>query len=233
MLTAADVMTTDVVSITPDTPVRDIAELLHTRRISGVPVVDTGSRVIGIVSEGDLIGHAAIIGERRRSWWLSLFADESLSARDYIKTHGRTAGEVMTTNVVTVDEAATLADLAETLARHRIKRVPVVRGGKLVGIVTRGDLLKGVATLRRAEPPTSVDDRTIRDQLIAALEDQPWAHVLDIIVEDGVVHLHGTIQSEDERQAFRVAAENVPGVKGVKFHLTPWSSAPIRYSGEG
>ena len=232
MLTAADVMTTDVVSITPDTPVRDIAELLHTRRISGVPVVDTGSRVIGIVSEGDLIGHAAIIGERRRSWWLSLFADESATARNYIKTHGRTAREVMTTKVVTAEETATLAELAETLSQHRIKRVPVVRGGKLVGIVTRGDLLKGVATLKRAETPTSVDDRTIRDQLIAALEDQPWAHLLDIIVENGVVHLHGTVQSDDERQAFRVAAENVPGVKGVEFHLTPWSSAPIRYSGE-
>lgn len=233
MLTAADVMTTEVVSITPDTPVRDIAELLYTRRISGVPVVDADGRVIGIVSEGDLIGHAAIIGERRRSWWLSLFADESATARDYVKTHGRTAREVMSATVVTVEETATLADIAETFAQHRLKRVPVVKGGKLVGIVTRGDLLKGVAALRRAEPPTSADDRTIRDQLIAALEDQPWAHVLDIIVENGVVHLHGTVQTDNQREAFRVAAENVPGVKRVEFHLTPWSSAPIRYSGEG
>lgn len=109
MLTAADVMTTDVVSIDPEKPVRNIAELLRTRRISGVPVVDADGVVIGIVSEGDLIGHAAIVGERRRSWWLSLFADESVSARDYIKTHGRTAREVMTTNVITVEETATLA----------------------------------------------------------------------------------------------------------------------------
>ena len=139
MLTSADVMTADVVSVEPDTPVRDIAQLLYTRRISGVPVVEQG-RLIGIVSEGDLIGHAAAIGEQRRSWWLSAFMDDSLSARDYAKTHGRTARDVMTSNVVTVEETTTLAEIAKTLERHRIKRVPVVRNDTLVGIVTRGNL---------------------------------------------------------------------------------------------
>ena len=232
MLTAADVMTGDVVSVGPDKPVRDIAELLYTRRISGVPVVDANGGVIGIVSEGDLIGHAAIVGEQHRSWWLSLFEDESVPARDYVKAHGRTARDVMTTNVVSVEETATLAEIAETLHRHRIKRVPVVRGGKLVGIVTRGNLLRGLTT-PETEPPGRVDDQTIHDQLMRELEDQPWAHVLDIIVENGVVHLHGTFQTDDERGAFRIAAENVPGVKRVEDHLTPWSSAPTRYSGVG
>ena len=146
MLTSADVMTADVVSVEPDTPVRDIAQLLYTRRISGVPVVEQG-RLIGIVSEGDLIGHAAAIGEQRRSWWLSAFMDDSLSARDYAKTHGRTARDVMTSNVVTVEETTTLAEIAKTLERHRIKRVPVVRNDTLVGIVTRGNLLQSLATL--------------------------------------------------------------------------------------
>jgi CBS domain-containing protein len=232
MLTAADVMTTHVVSVDLDKPVREIAELLYTRRISGVPVVDADGRAIGIVSEGDLIGHAAIVGEHHRSWWLSLFADESVTARDYVKAHGRTARDVMTTNVVSVEETATLAEIAGTLHRHRIKRVPVVRGGKPIGIVTRGDLLKALATLK-AEPPKSVDDRAIREQLIHELRSQPWAHVLDLRVENGVVHLHGTVQTDDERRALRIAAENVPGVKRVEDHLTPWSSAPARYSGEG
>jgi CBS-domain-containing membrane protein len=232
MLTAADVMTADVISVAPETPVQDIAALLYTHRISGVPVLDETAGVIGIVSEGDLIGHAAIVGERRRSWWLSLFADETRSARDYVKTHGRTAQDVMTTQVVTVEETATLADLVETLERHRIKRVPVVRGGKLVGIVTRGNLLRGLAT-RRSEPPRSMDDRAIREQLMSELKDQPWAHLLDIRVEAGVVHLYGTVETDEERRALRIAAENVPGVKSVVNHLTPWSSAPIRYSGEG
>src|SRR3954447_19830123 len=134
MLTAANVMTTEVVSVAPDTPVQEVAALLYTRRISGVPVV-AADRVIGIVSEGDLIGHAAAIGEPRRSWWLNLFADESLSARDYAKTHGRIAQDVMTPSVISVEETTGLAEIARTLEQHRIKRVPVVRDGDLVGIV--------------------------------------------------------------------------------------------------
>jgi CBS domain-containing protein len=232
MLTAANVMTTDVVSIGPDKPVREIAEILFTRRISGVPVVDADARVIGIVSEGDLIRHAAIVGEQHRSWWLSLFTDESVTARDYVKAHGRTARDVMSTDVVSVEETATLAEITETLHRHRIKRVPVVRGGKLVGIVTRGNLLQAFATVK-TEPPKIVDDRTIHDQLMHELRSQPWAHVLDVIVENGVVHLHGTFQTEHERRALLIAAENVPGVKRVEDHLTAWSSAPTRYSGVG
>jgi CBS domain-containing protein len=227
MLTSADVMTADVVSVEPDTPVRDIAQLLYTRRISGVPVVEQG-RLIGIVSEGDLIGHAAAIGEQRRSWWLSAFMDDSLSARDYAKTHGRTARDVMTSNVVTVEETTTLAEIAKTLERHRIKRVPVVRNDTLVGIVTRGNLLQGLANLE-VKPPTSVDDRTIREQLIAELRGQAWAHLLadDIVVENGIVRLSGIVQSEDERRALRIAAENIPGVKSVEDHLTFWTPAPI------
>src|SRR3954452_22074927 len=184
MLTAADVMTSEVVSVEPDIPVRDIAEFLYTRRISGVPVVEHDD-VIGIVSEGDLIGHAAAIGEPRRSWWLSLFADESLSARDYAKTHGRAARDVMTASVVSVEETATLAEIARLVERHRIKRVPVLRDGKLVGIVMRGNLLQGLATLK-AEPPQHVDDATIREQLVAELKDPPWAHLYtdDIVVEN-------------------------------------------------
>ena len=236
MLTAADVMTSEVVSVEPDTPVRDIAELLYTRRISGVPVVEH-DRVIGIVSEGDLIGHAAAIGEPRRSWWLSLFTNESLSARDYAKTHGRTARDVMTASVISVEETATLAEIARLVERHRIKRVPVLRDGKLVGIISRGNLLQGLATLK-AEPPKNVDDATIREQLMAQLRDQPWAHLFtddpwahlstdDIVVEDGVVHLHGTVRTEDERRALRIAAENVPGVRSVEDHLMVWTPPPI------
>jgi len=220
-------MTADVVCVEPETPVKDIAQLLYTRRISGVPVVEQG-RVIGIVSEGDLIGHAAAIGEQRRSWWLTAFTDESLSARDYAKAHGRIARDVMTSNVITVEGTTTIAEIAKTFARHRIKRVPVVRDGKLIGIVTRGNLLQGLATLG-VEPPATVDDRTIREQLIAELRAQPWAHLLadNIAVENGIVRLSGIVRTEDERRALRIAAENVPGVKGVEENLTCWTPSPI------
>ena len=177
MLTAADVMTTEVVSVEPDTPVRDIAELLYTRRISGVPVVEH-DRVIGIVSEGDLIGHTAAIGEPRRSWWLSLFADESLSARDYAKTHGRTARDVMTVSVVSVEETATLAEIArDSLNGIGSSAFRCCATASSWALVTRGNLLQGLATLK-AEPPQHVDDATIREQLVAELKDQPWAHAV-------------------------------------------------------
>jgi CBS domain-containing protein len=231
MLTAADVMTADVVSVGPHSTIREIVELLLARRISGVPVVED-SRVIGIVSEGDLIGHAAIIGERHQSWWQGLFADEALSARDYVKRHGRSARDVMTAQVISIAENTTVGEVVQTMQEHRIKRVPVLRDGRLVGIVTRGDLLRGAATLIQQAAPT-VGDEAIQDQLVTELREQPWAHLIDVRVENGIVHLYGTFQSEDERHALRVAAENVPGVRSVEDHLTPWNSTPIGLSGQG
>jgi CBS domain-containing protein len=220
MLTAADVMTTDVVTVVPETPVRDIARLLHTKRISGVPVVSPDNRVIGIVSEGDLIGHAQIVGEPRRSWWLRLFDDENTLAREYAKTHARVAQDVMTSTVITATPTASLAEIAKTLEHHRIKRVPVVRDGKLVGIVTRSNLLQALAAADVSKP-ASLDDRTIRERLLKELDAQPWAHMLtkNIVVQDGVVHLWGLVQTKEERHALRVAAENTPGAKSVEDHL--------------
>lgn len=232
MLTAADVMTLEVATVSPGTSLRDIAQLIRTRRISGVPVVESNGRVVGIVSEGDLIGHSSIVGERRRSWWLSLFDDEAASARDYIKTHGRSARDAMSPNVVSVEQTATLADIAEILHRHRIKRVPVLRNGRLAGIVTRGNLLEGLASqeIGKAGP---VDDESIRQRLLRDLQNQPWVHLLNVGVEDGVVHLHGTFQTDEERRALQIAAEGVPGVKRIEDHLIPWSSEAARHAGEG
>ncbi len=220
MLTAADIMTRDVVTVTPDTSVRAIAQLLCTRHISGVPVVDREKRVIGIVGEGDLLGHAEVAGERRRSWWLNAFVNSNALARDYIKTHGRVAADVMTPTVITVASAASIAEIARILERHRIKRVPVVDGGKLVGIVARGDLLQALAMAGIATKPTSVDDRAIRERLFAELESQRWAHLLtkNIVVRNGVVHLSGVVETPEERHALQIAAENVPGVERVEDH---------------
>lgn len=232
MSTAAEVMTTDVVSVGAETPVREIAQLLLAKRISAVPVVDPEGRLLGIISEGDLIGHASVLGERRRSWWLNLFSDDDATAREYIKAHGRSARDVMTANVVSVDENAPLASIAEAMHRHRVKRVPVVRDGSVVGIVSRSDLLRSLVVAVPRDRG-GLDDHAIRGQLIAELDGQPWAHLIDVQVEDGVVHLHGTFKSEEERHALRVAAENVPGVIRVEDHLSLWTSSPIRLSGQG
>jgi len=225
MLTAADVMTTDVITVSPETGVRDIAALLHAKRISGVPVVDAAGRPVGIVTEGDLILREPIAGEHRRSWWLTLFDDPAVLARDYTKSHGRNAREIMTTPVISVGPTATLAEIAKTLERHRIKRVPVVENNKLVGIVARSNLLQALAAADVSKPAVQ-DDRTLRERVMAELQKQPWVHMAlkNVVVQDGVVSLWGMVTTEEERRALRIATENVPGVKAVEDHMT---SKPI------
>jgi CBS-domain-containing membrane protein len=229
MLTAADVMTREVVTVAPETSVQQIAQILHARRISGVPVVGADASVVGIVSEGDLIGHAWAIGEQRGSWWLTFFSNASALAGEYSKTHGRTARDVMTREVISIAPTASLADIAKTMERSRIKRVPVIDNGKLVGIVTRANLLQALAATNVSQP-ASVNDRIIRERLLAELDAQPWAHLLskNIVVQDGVVHLWGSVATEAERHALRLAAENSPGVNAVEDHLTTY---PVKIGG--
>lgn len=228
MVTIADVMTTDVITVPPETPIHAIAELLYTRRISGVPVVDGDGRLLGVVGEGDLIAHTSTIGEQPTGWWLKLFSEETQLARDYVRTHGRTARDVMRTGVVTVPEAAAIADAAKLFHRHQVKRLPVLRDGRMVGIVTRSDLLKVLAS-SSATPRMSADDRTIRARLMAHLATQPWARLStkNIIVDNGVAHLFGFVENDDERKAMRVAAESISGVTGVEDHLAPELHLPV------
>jgi CBS domain-containing protein len=231
---AMDVMTTNVITVSPDTPVQEVAKILSERSISGVPVVDVENRLIGIVSEGDLL-HRVEMGTdrrtgRRRSWWLdSVGSDEEL-ARAYVKSHGRTAKDVMTSEVTSVSETTELADIANLLETKRIKRVPVVRDGKLVGIVSRANLVRALAAAgSRLSADTATDDRTIRQKLLAELQGQEWVHAwaADIIVRDGVVHIWvSDDRPEEERQALRVAAENIPGVRGVEEHIVPAPMIP-------
>ncbi len=220
MLTAADVMTRAVITVKPETSIHEIAKLLCDHHISGVPVIDDEERLLGIVSEGDLIGHAHLAGEQRRSWWQTFLNGPTVLAQHYAKSHGRTASDVMTDEVVTVLETTAIADTARTLEQHRIKRVPVLRDGRLIGIVTRSNLLQVLATTDVSKP-MNVADRIIRERLNDELEDQPWAYLLskNIVVENGVVHLFGIVQSEEERHAIRLAAENQAGVKAVEDHL--------------
>jgi len=220
MLTAAEVMITDIVSVTPDVPIHDVMKLMYTRRISGVPVVDGEKRIIGIVSEGDLIRHAEVVGDQRRPWWLAAFTSSNALAHDYVKTHGHTARDVMTAPVITVAPTASLAECAKIMNRRRIKRVPVVENGKLAGIVTRGDLLQALSAADVAKR-ASLDDRAIRGWLLSELEKERWSHPLnkDIVVQNGVVDIRGVVETEEERHAWRVAAESIPGVKVVEDHL--------------
>jgi CBS-domain-containing membrane protein len=232
---AEDVMTTDVVTVAPETSVQDLAALLANHGISGVPVVDAANNLVGLVSEGDLL-HRTETGterrtQRRRVRWLDAFGSDRDAARDYVRSHGRTVRDVMTRDVITVTETTELDEVANLLETKRVKRVPVVRNGKVIGIVSRANLVRALATTKI--PPatdTDTDDRTIRAKLLAELQGQEWARVgaADVIVRDKVVHVWcSDDQSEEVRQALRVAAENTPGVRGVEEHIVPTPIFPV------
>ncbi len=219
---AKDIMTTTVATVGPEARVEEIAELLLQRRISGVPVVSVGGELLGIVSEGDLMQHAESGAERHRSWWLSLLARAEEQARDYIKSHSHLARDVMTRDVVTVNEHTSIGDVARLLEQHRIKRVPVLDDGKIVGIISRANLLHGLAAQKdRAPRAASEDDRTIRETILSTLMTESWySHgTVNVIVSDGKVELWGFVGSEQERRAIKVGVESVPGVREIEDHL--------------
>ncbi|MDX1653793.1 MAG: CBS domain-containing protein [Candidatus Competibacteraceae bacterium] len=214
-------MKTNVITTTPETQVAEIAKLLLEHHISAVPVVDADNRVLGIVSEGDLIHRPELGGRRRRSWWLSFLTGDEELTQEYLKTHGSRAAEVMTRPAVTVTEDTSIGQIAQLLEKRRIKRVPVVQDGKLVGMVSRADLLQGLAVAKdREEEAPSLDDRAIREKLLATLQKEGIPdNYVNVVVTDGVVHLWGLVRSEQEQQALHLAAEQTPGVKAVEDHL--------------
>ena len=221
---AMDVMTSKVITVDENASVITVAKLLAERGISAVPVVDSENRVIGMVSEGDLLHRAETGTERRQSWWLEMMASTNRLAGDYIKSHSGNVKDVMTRDVLSVTETTSVADIAILLETNRIKRVPVLRDGKLVGIVSRANLVRALAmTVNEPTSSTEADDRTIRDNLLAELKAQRWAEVApaNITVKDGVVHWWSSYLSEQEKRALVVAAENIPGVRRVEDHLRP------------
>ena len=216
---ARDVMTTSVLTVRPSTGVREIAALLLEHRISAVPVIDGDARVLGIVSEGDLINRREGATRHRSSWWLELLRGTEDQTRDYLKTHGRRAEDVMTVEVISVTEDTPIAEIAKLLEKHRVKRVPVLRDDRIVGIVSRADLLRGLAASSWPQPEAQ-DDAQIRDGLHRALSEAGLGtHLISVTVEDGDVELSGRIDSEVQRRAARAAAEAAPGVRRVQDNL--------------
>ena len=220
---AKDIMTVNVISVSEDTPVHELVGLLLKHRISALPVVDSARKVVGIVSEGDLLRpEGASRAEMRGPWWLEAFF-ASLPVT-YEKAQGRTAGAMMTRNVITVDESTPLNEIAELLERHHIKRVPVVSEGRLAGIVSRANLLHGLAnTIVDHHEPGAAKDRQLRQELMKILLDE---HKLDTVfvnvtVRDGNVRLWGVVENADEAAAAEGAAKNLPGVKSVENNLGP------------
>jgi len=219
---AKDIMTTGVVSISSEASIQEAAQLMLDNHISGLPVVNDAGEPVGLISEGDLMHRSEIGTQRKRTWWLRLFASPSEEAHDYVREHARKVEDVMSKKVITIEEETSLADIAQVLEKGGIKRVPVVHDGKLVGIVSRANLLRALASFRpEAAPAPSSDDRSLRTAVIKTLESKEWAShgALNVMVNDGVVEVWGWVESDDERRALLLAAEEVPGVKQVVDHL--------------
>jgi CBS-domain-containing membrane protein len=203
---ARDIMTTSVVTTRPDSSIRDIAVLLSRRQFSGLPVVDAEGRLLGIVSEGDLIHHSAIGADPKGKWWLASLSDPDAIARAYSKAHGQTAGDVMVRHVATISDEADLEAVAATLDTHGIKRIPVIRDGRLVGIITRSDLVHALAHANPAGVGARRDNAAVQKEILGKMAEQSWldASYVNVQVREDIVELGGFIASEDQRQALHV-----------------------------
>jgi len=218
---ASDVMTPNVVSVTPESSILQAARLMLQKNISGLPVITTQGELVGIITEGDFLRRKETSTQRRRSRWLEFFAGPGKLADEYVHASGRVVQEVMTTPAQTVSEDTPLDDVVHLMERHRIKRLPVMRGNRVVGMISRANLLRAVVKLGHEAETISPDDKQIRDRFLAELKQQPWAPLalIDVTVKNGTVTLKGALTDEREREALRVMAENIRGVKKVTDEL--------------
>jgi CBS domain-containing protein len=218
---AKDVMTSAVISVEPETTVLEAARRMLQNHISGLPVVDKAGNLVGIVSEGDFLRRGETDTAQKYSGLLEFLLGPGKAAGQYIHSHGRKVGEVMSNYVHVVEEDTDLEDVVELMERKRIKRVPVVRKNKMIGIITRSNLMHAMVSLARSAPKTASNDAIIRERLVDELAKEKWAPkaTTNIVVLNGVVELWGTVFDDRQREALKVAAENIPGVKAVKDHL--------------
>lgn len=220
-MNAADIMTRPVISATPETSIEEAARLMLDHRISGLPVVEAGA-VVGMLTEGDLLRRAETGTERRHARWVELLISPGRLARDYTNANARKVGEVMSPAVVTVAPEDSIEQIVSQMEQHRIKRVPVVDNGKLVGIVSRANLVRAlIRTLSNSTPQGQMSDEEIRDRIVAEISRQPWGPRASVTVRvnDGAVEFYGAITDERERTALQVLAESTPGVKSVRDQL--------------
>jgi CBS domain-containing protein len=216
---ARDVMGSCVISVGPDLPVQAVANTLVKNGISAVPVIDLQGKLLGIVSEGDLMRRAETGTEHRRAWWLDMLSSSQSQAADFVKSHGRKARDVMTEHVVCAATDTPLREIADIMETHGIKRVPIVHEGQVVGIVSRANLVQALAS-GLADQDMDTEDELLRQAVVARLRSKAWGQaMINVLARDGIVELWGVVDNETEKKAVRVAAEETPGVKAVKDNL--------------
>jgi len=218
---AADVMVSNVITVGPDACLQEVAQILLTNWISAVPVVGADGKILGIVSEGDLMRRVESGTGRHRPWWLAMLTGREVLAAEYVKEHSRKVTDVMTRKVVTAAPETPLHDIATLLEKNGIKRVPIVENDKVVGIVSRANLLQALASVRSQIKGGAPSDTQIRESVVARLNVESWSRpaLINVIVQDGMVELWGVVDSQTEKKAVRVAAEVTPGVRAVNDNL--------------
>jgi CBS domain-containing protein len=231
-MNVSEIMTANVIQVHPDTPIAEAIWLMLKHQISGLPVVETNGDLAGIVTEGDFLRRSELGTQPQRSRWLQFLIGPGKLAQEYVHTRGRKVREVMTREVQTVTEVTPLSEAVELMEKRHVKRLPVLRGRQLVGIVSRANFLRGLASVAREIQAQAPNDAAIREKIRAELDSQRWAFsgAIDVTVRDGVVDLWGSIIEERTRQALIVAAENVPGVSAVRDHLVwiePYSGVAV------
>jgi CBS domain-containing protein len=220
---ARDIMTTDPITVPPDTPLEAVAALMADRGISGLPVVDEEGRLVGLVTDGDLMRRLSAKEDKPASFFAALLVATADQAMAYARAHGRRVRDVMSFNLATVNEDATVEEVAHILESKRIRRVPVLRDGILVGVVSRADLLRAVMAPIGSGAEQEASDPRIRREIIARMHAEPWISTRFVfpMVKDGVVSFHGFLSAQETKTALRVLAEGVPGVKEVVFDTSP------------
>lgn len=217
----ADVMTRNCITVAPDATVEDAVKLMLSRQVSGLFVVDKAGDLVGVVTEGDLLRRDELGTQRNRPWWLRLLVSPARQAADFIRANGQHVRDVMTEKVLSINQNAPLEEVVAVMEKNRIKRLPVITEGKVVGVVSRSDIMRALIGRVRNVGPVTTDDRTIRSSIMEALEAQPWAPLttLNVTVSHAIVDVWGTVTNEDERHGIRVIVENAQGVQAVHDHL--------------
>jgi CBS domain-containing protein len=217
---ARDIMSLEVVSVSPDASILEAVRLMLQNRISGLPVVDRQGTLVGVVTEGDFLRRAETGTQHKRPRWIEFFMGPGQTADEYVHTHGRKVADVMTPTPIMITEDTRLDEIVSLMEQRSVKRLPVVRQGRVVGIVSRANLLHALASVVRELPGSATTDVTLREQIVSEFSNKAWSpRDFNVVVRDGVVELWGTILDERERQAAKVVVENVAGVKAVRDHL--------------
>jgi CBS domain-containing protein len=227
----SEVMTRRVISILPDAPISDAIKLMLKKHISGLPVIDEEGKLVGILTEGDLLRRPEIGTERRRSRWLDALFGPGEAAEAYVHSHSRKVKDLITRDPLTVKESTALHEVVHLMERRNIKRLPVIRAGKVVGIISRANLIRALSGLHRQGRVSEKTDCVIRNRILTEIGKQDWAYsaFVDVTVRKGVVDLWGTITDLEQRKALKVLADNIPGVKKIEDHLR-WSNEPMSVS---